>query len=212
MDPYGLIGLMAVLSLAAVLVVAATSFAKIAIVLVVIRNAIGIQQVPPNVVLFVIALAWTGYVMAPVMGDMRALLQKQESLGTAALLDKAGELVEPLRLFLSRNSQKRYVTMLLDSHRNAMARAQRAPSLDEESLLVVLPAFLMSEVTLAFSIGFLLYIPFIVVDLILAILLQSLSITMLSPTVLSTPIKLLLFVAVDGWDRLFDLLSNAYRY
>ena len=166
-----------VLGLAPFVAVMVTSFTKLVVVLSLLRNALGLQQVPPNVVLNGLALVLSIYVMYPVAMEMGNRLQGVGNIGgnTQSLLKAADQAKEPLRDFL-----------------------------------VVVPAFTVSELSVAFEIGFLIFLPFLVIDLVISNVLMAMGMMMLSPTTVSMPFKLLLFVLIDGWVKLTHGLILTY--
>ncbi len=210
---FSLILLSALFAIVPFLVVAATSFAKISIVLFLVRNALGIQQTPPAVLLNTVALVLTLYIMAPVLRDMYAIItDTRQNLDTIEGLEAMGrEAVEPLVAFLARHTRPETIDFFIDTTTQLWAGSANpmAPP-RENDLLVLMPAFLVSELTRAFEIGFLLYLPFLVIDFVISVVIVSMGMSMLSPTVISTPMKLLLFVFVDGWTRLMQGLVLSY--
>jgi type III secretion protein R len=199
------------LSLLPFLLVVCTSFLKIASVLLITRNAIGVQQVPPNMALYGIALAATLFVMAPVFSEMATIAQEHplQLNDTKGLGKSAQALLAPLQGFMSHNVEPDVLTHL---HENALRMWPKAmaEAASREDLLLLIPAFVLSELQAAFEIGFLIYIPFIVIDLIVSNLLLALGMQMVSPMTISLPLKILLFVVVSGWTRLLDSLFYSY--
>ncbi|MBB3980177.1 type III secretion protein R [Rhizobium azooxidifex] len=192
-------------------VVTMTGFLKISVVLFLIRNALGIQQSPPNLVLYGIALILTVYVTTPLVGNMyRAVENRPIDIESVEGLRSVGEtLADPLRNYLQRFANERereFFIQATDSVWSPEARAE----LKDDDLVVLIPAFVASELTRAFEIGFLLYIPFLVIDLIVANVLMAMGMMMVSPTLISIPLKIFLFVAVEGWSRLMHGLILSY--
>ncbi|MBQ1766138.1 MAG: type III secretion system export apparatus subunit SctR [Aquincola sp.] len=200
-----------VLALAPFVAVMVTSFTKIIVVLSLLRNALGLQQVPPNVVLNGMAIVLSLYVMFPVGQQMAERVGNTQDLGssTASLLSAADRAKEPLREFLIRHSHPRERAFF---HRTAQKSlsADRAAQVSERDFIVVLPAFTVSELSTAFQIGFLIFLPFLVIDLVISNILMSMGMQMLTPTTVSLPFKLLLFVLVDGWIKLVHGLVLSY--
>ncbi len=206
------LGALALLPFIALMV---TSFAKIVIVLGLLRQALGLQQVPPNMVLNGIALILTLYVMAPVgmeAGDN--LRSNGRGVASFKTLDDIGGAYDavstPLRSFLLKHSEARDRKFFLRTA-TRLWPAERAATLREEDLLVVVPAFTVTEMSEAFRIGFMLFLAFLVIDLIVANVLLALGMSMVSPTIISVPFKLLLFVLLDGWARLLQGLVIGYQ-
>ena len=187
------------------LAIGVTAFAKIAVVLLIVRNALGIQQTPPNVVIYGVAIVLTAFVAGPLLEDLRAIAEGAD-LSSAGGVAAAGEAAsEPVRGFLERYARPEDRAFFEE----ARLELGGAPAPDG-SLTVLVPAFLTSELTRAFEIGFVLYLPFLAVDLIVSAVLVSLGMMMVSPTVVAIPLKLLVFVAVDGWERLVQGLVMSY--
>ncbi len=201
------------LALAPFLAVMVTSFTKIVVVLSLLRNALGLQQSPPNIVLNGLALVLSLYVMYPVGVAMTAAIPdsaKERGIGDpdsmAVVFDTAKE---PLREFLVEHSPERERAFFLDTAKRALPD-ERAAELTPEDFVIVIPAFTVSELATAFQIGFLVFLPFLVIDLVVSNILLALGMMMLSPTMISLPFKLLLFVLVDGWVKLAHGLVLSY--
>lgn len=200
-----------VVALAPFVGVMVTSFTKIIVVLSLLRNALGLQQVPPNVVLNGMALVLTVYVMLPVGLDMaeRAKGVSNPAGSTAGLMSVADAAKEPLRDFLVKHSSPRERAFFLKTAQKNLS-PERAAQLTERDFVVVIPAFTVGELSAAFQIGFLIFLPFLIIDLIIANILMAMGMMMLSPTTISLPFKLLLFVLVDGWALTMGSLANSF--
>ena len=223
-DPISLAVVLALIALVPLAAVMTTSFLKIAVVLALVRNALGVQQVPPNMALYGLALVLSAYVMAPVVNEVGAVLQhpmravqdadKDAAESSSARLSgillamQAG--VTPMRDFMLRNSEPEQRDFFLRTAKRIWGTEQ-AEKLGQDDLLVLIPAFLVSELTAAFQLGFLLYLPFIVIDLIVSNILLAMGMMMVSPVTISMPLKLFLFVMVDGWTRLIQGLVLSYQ-
>ena len=209
-DPLMFALFLGALSLIPLMMIVCTCFLKIAIVLFT-RNAIGVQQVPPNMALYGIALAATLFVMAPVFQDISKRVQKKplDMTDISSLQASVTYGLEPLQTFMSRNVDPDILTHL---HENSLQMwpASLSEKVNTQNLLLVIPAFVLSELQAGFKIGFLIYIPFIVIDLIVSNVLLALGMQMVAPMTLSLPLKLLLFVLVNGWTRLLDGLFYSY--
>jgi type III secretion protein R len=189
-----------------------TSYTKIVVVLGLLRNALGVQQVPPNMVLNGLALIISAYIMAPLMMDGYDTVKRQglASSSVQQIEQFITSAREPVRKFLDKHAHEREKAFFLKSA-TAVWPAERAKQLQKGDLLVLAPAFTLSELTEAFKIGFLLYLAFIVVDLIIANVLLALGLSQLSPSQVSIPFKLLLFVVLDGWSVLLHGLVLTYK-
>jgi type III secretion protein R len=198
---------LAALSLVPFVLMMVTSFVKISVVLSIVRSALGTQQIPPTQVITGLAIILTVYIMAPVGQNMyRAAevdilskgpsLLSSESVGT--LLEAANKSKEPLRAFLIKKVTAKDRALFFNLARKMRTEEDRKDLTDKDFMTIV-PAFVVSELKEAFQIGFLLFVPFIVIDMVVANILLALGMHMLSPTTISMPFKLLLFVLVDGW-------------
>ena len=210
-DPIALALLLAALALMPVILVCTTCFLKVSMVLLIVRNAIGVQQVPPGIAIHSIALAITVLVMAPVFKEVLSALPAGDSQTDTARLTVPDLAVaaEPLRRFMMRNTLPEQRTHILSVARKQWP-APASSDLHDSDYVVLVPAFVMSELQLAFQIGFVLYVPFVVIDLLISNLLLALGMQMVSPMVISLPMKMLLFVVLDGWAKLFDGLVRSY--
>jgi type III secretion protein R len=199
------------LALAPFVAVMVTSFTKIVVVLSLLRNALGLQQVPPNVVLNGLALVLSIYVMYPVGSEMAARLEGQTNIAnsTQGMLRAADAAKEPLREFLVKHSRPLERAFFLKTAQKAL-KPEQAAGLSESDFLVVVPAFTISELAVAFEIGFLIFLPFLVIDLVISNVLMAMGMMMLSPTTVSMPFKLLLFVLIGGWVKLTHGLILTY--
>nr|WED68910.1 type III secretion system export apparatus subunit SctR [Pectobacterium colocasium] len=210
-DPLMFALFLGALSLIPLMMIVCTCFLKIAIVLSITRNAIGVQQVPPNMALYGIALAATLFVMAPVFQEVSKRVQEKplDMTDITSLQASVTYGLEPLQTFMSRNVDPDILTHL---HENSLQMwpASLSEKVNTQNLLLVIPAFVLSELQAGFKIGFLIYIPFIVIDLIVSNVLLALGMQMVAPMTLSLPLKLLLFVLVNGWTRLLDGLFYSY--
>ena len=200
-----LIILMTVLGLLPSMLILMTSFTRIIIVLSLLRQALGTAQTPPNQVLIGIALFLTLYIMNPVLQKIydEALLPVQnEEIAFDVGLDRA---IEPLQEFMLGQTREKDMLLFME-----MAEQPAVAEMSDIPLSVLVPAFITSELKTAFTIGFLIYIPFIIIDLVVASVLMSMGMMMLSPMMISLPFKLLLFVLVDGWGLVTGSLVSTF--
>ena len=213
--PIVLVVALAIVSLLPFAFMTVTAFVKIATVLQIVRSAIGAQSVPSNTVIMALAAALTLIAMAPV-GDRivaRAtpLFAGKETPDTVVMVEKGIDAVrEPMRDFLKNNASETEKARFLDVARTSRTPEERA-SVGAEDLTVLVPAFVVTELTEAFAIGFLVFLPFLVIDLVVSNVLLALGMQMMSPTQVSLPFKLLLFVAIDGWGLLARSLVSGYH-
>ncbi|NJR13038.1 MAG: type III secretion system export apparatus subunit SctR [Phyllobacteriaceae bacterium] len=204
-----MVALYTIAGLLPLLAVAVTSFAKVSVVLLIVRNAIGIQQTPGNTILYAIALILTFHIMQPVFSEIYLAAQARtfDLTNLENTLRQVIESSEPLRGFLARFADERSVAFFIDSLENLNPTA---PQANPNDYAVLIPAFLVSELTAAFQIGFLLYLPFVMIDLVVSAIMIAMGMSMMSPTVISIPLKLLIFVMVDGWSRMIEGLVLSY--
>jgi type III secretion protein R len=195
------------LGLAPFVLMMVTSFVKISVVLSIVRSAMGTQQIPPTQVITGLAIILTVYIMAPVGQEMYRVadvegVQQGEGLMSAKTVDvlvkAAGRAKEPLRAFLLKKVTTKDRALFYSLALKLRKPEDRAGITDTD-FLIITPAFVVSELKEAFQIGFLLFVPFLVIDMVVANILLALGMQMLSPTTISMPFKLLLFVLVDGW-------------
>jgi type III secretion protein R len=217
-NPVVLIIVLGAFALAPFVLIMLTSFVKISVVMSILRNALGTQQVPPNQVITGISLILTIFIMTPVaekmyaeagqIGDTEAIFSEM-SVKTIFEAAKRGR--EPLRAFLERHAQERDRKMFFDLARQMAKRNGNDPeSINVRDFRIIIPSFVTSQLTEAFKIGFLLFIPFLIIDMVVSNILQAMGMFMLSPTVISLPFKLLLFVLVNGWVLLIQGLVLSY--
>jgi type III secretion protein R len=188
-----------------------TSFLKLSVVLFLLRNALGVQQTPPNIVLYGIALLLTGYVMAPVANrvyvEFAAPQQHYQSFND--FRDAALRAEVPAREFMLRFTspgEREFFTAATERVWGADAHME----VKSDDMIVVVPSFVLSELRRAFETGFLLYLPFIAIDLAITAVLMAMGMQSVSPTTISVPFKLFLFVAIEGWERLIHGLVLGY--
>jgi flagellar biosynthetic protein FliP len=202
-----LIGLMTVLSLAPSIVIMTTSFVRIVVVLSLLRTALGLQQSPPNSVIISLALFLTAIVMGPTLqksydDGIKPLMDQQMELPAA--FDAAGG---PVKAFMLQQVNRDDLALFIK-----LSKIPRPATAQDTPLQVVTPAFMISELKRAFEIGFLLFVPFLVIDLVVASVLMSMGMMMLPPVVVSLPFKLIFFVLVDGWRLVAGSLVQSFQH
>jgi len=202
--------LLGAMALVPVLVVTLTSFLKISVVLSLVRSALGAPQVPPTTAVTGLALVLSLSIMAPVAeASWLAFRSGPASPGAEGALAAGARALEPVRVFLARFARADDREAFLDVARR-LRGTERGAQVGQDDLAVLAPAFMVSELRRAFTIGFLVFLPFLVVDLVVANVLLALGLTQLSPTSVALPLKLLLLVAVDGWRLLARGLALGY--
>ena len=213
-DPLTLVALIVAFGLAPFAALMVTCYTKLVIVFGLLRTALGLQQTPPNMVLNGIAIILSIYIMAPIGMEVSDALHGRsfgaKGEGVADIMAVADAAKAPLKEFLQKHTHERERQFFLDSATSIWPKA-RAATLRPDDFIVLVPSFTLSELTRAFQIGFIIYMVFVVVDLIVATVLLALGMSMISPTTISLPFKLLLFVMLDGWTRLIHGLVLSYR-
>ncbi|MCG8670926.1 MAG: flagellar type III secretion system pore protein FliP [Pseudomonadales bacterium] len=199
--------MMTLLSFLPAILIMMTSFTRIIIVFSILRQAVGLQQTPSNQILIGLALFLSAFIMTPVWQDVntRAIqpylneeLESQQALQVA---------VQPFRKFMLAQTRESDLTLFLDISKSTGKYA----SLDEVPMTVIIPAFVTSELKTAFQIGFMLFIPFLIIDLVVASVLMAMGMMMLSPLIVSLPFKIMLFVFVDGWAMIIGTLASSFN-
>lgn len=213
-DPITMILALAVLALIPFLAIMVTSYVKLVVVFGLLRNALGIQQIPPNMVMNSMAILLTLFVMAPVGTAMYKAAETEKVFSAKSISQVNAEslatMSQPLRDFLKKHSHPTMRIVFLRAASQLWSGQDDAPA-DADGFLILAPAFMLTELTEAFQIGFLLYLPFIVVDLVVSNILLAMGMMMVSPMTISLPFKLLLFVMINGWTRIMEALMFTYR-
>ncbi len=213
-DPAIYIPLIFAISLFPVALVMVTSYTKIVVVLSLLKNALGLQQVPPAIVTNGLALVLSWYVMYPVVMEVADSFELDQQRPRATQTLTMQEIYErsktPMRAFLDKHAKPHERTFFLDAARRLMGE-KVAATVTPTDFVILVPAFAVSQLTEAFLIGVVIALPFIVIDLLVANVLMALGMQMMSPTMISLPVKLLLFVMLDGWSRLAHALVLTYR-
>ena len=203
---FNIIMLITVLSLAPSILVMMTSFTRIIVVFSITRSALSTNSTPPNMVLISLALFLTMFIMAPVF-------QKSWDEGIKPMIDEKVEVMEglekatnPIKEFMIKNTREKDLLLFSD-----ISQEEKAESIEETPLKVAVPAFMISELRRAFEIGFLIFIPFLIIDMVIASILMSMGMMMLPPSVLSMPFKIIFFVLIDGWYLLAGSLVQSFK-
>jgi type III secretion protein R len=219
--PLVLLGALGLLTLLPFVIIMITSFVKISVVLSIVRSALGTQQIPPTQVITGLSIILTVYIMTPVgleiYRNTEELMQKTSrpsetliSFETVDMIFKAmGEARGPIKAFLQKNSHAKDQAMFF-SMAKRLRRPEDRSGVAPEDFLVLVPSFVISELKEAFQIGFIIFVPFLVIDMVVSNILMALGMQMLSPTTISLPFKLLLFVMIDGWYLLTKGLITGY--
>ncbi len=198
--------LLTVLSVAPALLMLCTAFTKIIVVLSLTRNALGTPTIPPNQVLAGLALFLSLFVMAPVLTQMNELAVQPYLKGEITQTQAYDRGVVPLKTFMLKQTRKTELATMI-----TLSKSPRPAKADDVQMTTLIPAFVLSELKSAFIIGFVIFIPFLVIDLVVSSSLMSMGMMMLPPVMISLPFKLLLFVMVDGWDLITKALVTSYH-
>ena len=214
-DPFSLIVLFVGMSLLPFLAMVATSYLKIVVVISLVRNALGVQSIPPNMVVNALALILSFYVMAPVVEKGWDIFKEESAKNKEAKVvyetEIAMKAVEPVREWLVRQTDEKARAFFVSTAEQLWAKdGEEKADVDPESFFILIPSFCVSELTKAFQIGFLVYLPFIAIDIIISNILLAMGMMMVSPVTISLPFKLLLFVMVNGWTLLIQGLVRGY--
>lgn len=201
-----LLFMLTLLSLLPSILITMTSFTRIIIVLSFIRNALGIQQTPPNQVLIGLALFLTLFIMTPVISDINENALQPYINDEISQLDALDKSIKPLRQFMFKQTRDKDLALFID-----LSNTSNVNNLDDIPMKALIPAFIISELKTAFQIGFILFIPFLVIDMVVASTLMSMGMMMLPPVMISLPFKLLLFVMVDGWNLIIRSIVTGFN-
>jgi flagellar biosynthetic protein FliP len=197
--------LLTVLSLAPSLLIMTTSFTRIVVVLSFLRTAMGTQQAPSNQIILALSLFLTFFIMTPVWQQINTNAYQPYKAGTLSQDQAFEKAVQPVRKFMLSQTREKDLGLFV-----SLSKQARPKNADEIPTLTIVPAFMISELRTAFQIGFLIYIPFIVVDMVVASVLMSMGMMMLPPVMISLPFKILLFVLVDGWGLVISSLVKSF--
>ena len=200
--------LLTILSLAPSILIMMTSFTRIIIVLSFFRNALGTQQMPPNQVLIGLALFLTLFIMSPVINEINDTAYKPYSNNEITQQVALERSSKTIKTFMLKHTEKKDLALFVSlSGTQTPIKEENIPNLP---LTIIIPAFLISELTIAFKMGFLIYLPFLVIDIVVSSTLMSMGMMMLSPVMISLPFKVLLFIMVGGWNLLTQMIVNSF--
>lgn len=197
--------LLTALSVLPAALICMTSFVRIVVVLSMLRHALGLQDTPPNVVLVSLALFLTLFSMAPTLNQVNDRALSPYAAGRATLLDAVREGKAPLKEFMVRQTRESDLMLMLE-----LAGAATPESVEDVQLVHLIPAFMLSELRTAFQVGFIVFLPFLLIDLIVASVLMALGMMMVPPAGIAIPIKILLFVLIDGWSLVVRALMGTF--
>ena len=200
------IGILTILTIAPGILIMTTSFVRIVVVIGFLRNALATQNVPPNQVILGLAMFMTFYIMSPYWSAANENGIQPYLAGEISQEEAIDKTIEPIREFMFKQTRESDLALFVN-----LSEAERPESQEDVSTFTLIPAFMISELKTAFQIGFMIYIPFIVIDMIVATTLMSMGMMMLPPVMISMPFKILLFVMIDGWHLLIDSLIVSFR-
>ena len=201
-----IMAVLTILSIAPSILIMTTSFVRIVVVMGFLRNALSTQNVPPNQIVIALSLFMTFYIMAPYWGQANENGVQPYLAGQITQEEALTNTMAPLREFMFKQTRESDLALFVN-----LSQAERPASQDDVSTMTLIPAYIISELKTAFQIGFMIYIPFIVIDMIVASTLMSMGMMMLPPVMISLPFKILLFVMVDGWHLLIKSLIVSFK-
>ncbi len=205
-DSLKILLILTVLVLAPSILIMLTSFTRIIIVFSFVRNALGLQQTPPNQVLIGLALFLSLFIMSPVVDEIKAEAYLPYDSGQITQSEAIDRAEGPLREFMLKQTRNEDLKLFLN-----LSSEQEPENLDELSMRTVIPAFITSELRRAFLMGFMIFLPFLIIDMVVASVLMSMGMMMLPPSMISLPLKIMLFVLVDGWDLVVKSLIMSFN-
>lgn len=195
-----------ILAILPALLICTTSFLRIVIVLSMLRHAIGMQETPPNSALIGLALFLTLFTMSPVVQEVDRTAFQPFMQGTLSMEEAYKKGVTPMRVYMIRQTREQDVALMID-----LSKASPPSTIDDVSNVQLVPAYMLSELRAAFQIGFVIFLPFVLIDLVVACILMALGMMMMPPTTISLPLKILMFVLIDGWSLLLKALIGSFH-
>jgi flagellar biosynthetic protein FliP len=205
-QPLKIVLLLTVLALLPAIVIAMTSFTRTIIVLSMLRHAFGMQDTPPNMVLMSVALFLTLFTMTPALEEINTTSLQPLVQGKTSMEAALEQGIAPLRKFMARQTREKDLALMLQ-----VAGAPAPATIDDVRTIHLVPAFLLSELKTAFQIGFVIFLPFLLLDLVVASVLMSMGMLMVPPTIISLPLKVLMFVLIDGWSLVVGALLGSFH-
>lgn len=212
-DPIAIMIILTTLSLVPIFFIMTTSFIKISMVCILTRESLGVQQVPPNIVIYGLSLILSFYIMGPVFNSSFIKLSNDMANGTEittqSLLTEYSRSSVSVKEFLFKHSEVNDREFFYQTLKKTWT-PEMLENVTQKDFIILVPAFMVSELTQGFKIGFLIYLPSIIIDIIVSNILMAMGMMMMSPTSISLPLKLLLFISIDGWTRLLKVVLNTY--
>lgn len=198
--------MLTVLALAPSLMIMMTSFTRLVIVLSLMRQAIGVQQAPPNQVVVGLALFLTFFIMQPYIAEINTVAIQPYMSNKIEQEVAFAKAIDPIKKFMLKQTRKKDLSLFLK-----MSKGEKPKTTMDVSMFTLMPAFIISELKSAFQMGFMIYIPFLVIDMVVATILMAMGMMVLPPAMISLPFKLMLFVMVDGWNLIMDSLMRSFH-
>lgn len=195
-----------VLALAPAILISMTAFTRIVIVLSMIRHGLGMQETPPNSVIVSLALFLTLFTMMPVLNEVNTRAYQPFMADKLTVEQALQEAVKPLRAFMVRQTREQDLALMVD-----ISKSEAPKSIDDINLAQLIPAFMLSELKSAFQIGFVVFLPFLLIDIIIATILMSMGMVMVPPVMIALPVKILMFVLIDGWNLVARSLISSFN-
>jgi flagellar biosynthetic protein FliP len=204
--PLRILLMLTVLSLAPAILMSMTSFIRIVIVLSMLRNALGMQETPPNTVIVSLALFLTFFTMAPTIEQVNRTALQPYTKGSINAVTAFEQGIHPLREFMVRQTREQDLALMVE-----LAKAPQPDTIEEIRLPQLIPAFMLSELRAAFQIGFVIFLPFLLIDLVVSGALMSMGMMMVPPASIALPVKILLFILIDGWNLVVRALLGTFH-
>lgn len=210
-NPVALVITIASMAILPLIAVTATSFLKMSAVLMILRNAIGVQQVPSNMVIYGVSMVMSLIVMGPIFKDAGARFAPNGNIPNSGteIIRSIESAIPPFKVFMLKHTESRYQDSFYQTAELFQKKYDSLP-VQKDDLFVIMPAFVASELSDAFKLGVFIYLPFVIIDLATSSALMALGMMMVSPMSITVPIKILLFVAIDGWSKVFNGLIGSY--
>lgn len=208
-SPINTITFLSLLSLLPIIFVMTSSFVKISMVMILTRESLGVQQIPPNIVIYSLSLVLSFYIMGPVYNNTLNTISSTAPTTSVMLLDDLSASTNETKKFLLKQTPKAQQQFFYESLKEFWT-PEMMKTVKKDDLIILVPSFMVSEITKAFKIGFLIYLPSVIIDIIVSNILMAMGMMMMSPATIALPIKLLLFISLDGWSRLIHALFNSY--
>ncbi len=208
-SPINAIAFLSLLSLLPIIFVMTSSFIKISMVMILTRESLGVQQIPPNIVIYCLSLILSFYIMGPVYNSSLKSINAAVPTSSSMLIEDIAASSNDTKKFLLQHTPKAQQAFFYQSLKEFWT-PEMLKNVKKDDLIILVPSFVVSEISQAFKIGFLIYLPSVIIDIIVSNILMAMGMMMMSPQTIALPIKLLLFITLDGWTRLIHALLGSY--